>query len=86
MEQNIKFCKFCGFVVENEQPSNTESVIAVKNQRIKELEERLVRLESNVDNKKKDSTFISNTPFWLIPFSIIAFFGMFALIIFIITS
>ena len=80
-EGNSAFCPLCGFAL------NPNSALIAKDQKIQELEEKVAQLEQRImQQPRRSSSLPMNFPFWIIPLTVIAFFGMFALIIFIMVS
>lgn len=85
-ESNADFCPLCGYAL-NSNTSNT--AMLAKDQKIRELEQKIYQLEHRLQTQpraRRPSAIPENFPFWIIPVTIIAFFGMFALIIFIMVS
>lgn len=78
-ESNSQYCPLCGNTLE------PNALPTAKDQKIQELEQKILQLEKKSDGQQKQML-PQNIPFWIIPVLIVAFFGIFALILYILLS
>ena len=82
VEKDSVYCPTCGYALNTMVQGDAE-----KDKKIRDLEQKVAHLERSLESKSgRKSPMPQNFPFWIIPVTVIAFFGMFALIIFIVLS